>query len=107
MLYALIYLLHIVKKEYDSYIGDEEISEDDKKMYESRNVYIYATQNISMGLIVVLTAIGFLIYMGEKKLEYSKNFSYHTFFLGKPSCRMSFLRAKSLSFKMRLFLSLK
>ena len=89
MLYALIYLLHIVKKEYDSYIGDEEISDDDKKMYESRNVYIDATQKVSIGLIVVLTAIGFLIYMGEKKLEYSKNFNYHTFFLGKPSCRDS------------------
>ena len=89
MLYALIYLLHIVKKEYDSYIVNEETSDDDKKMYESRNVYIDTTQNLSMGLIVFLTVIGFLTYMGEKKLEYSKKFDYHTFFLGKPSCRDS------------------
>lgn len=99
MLYAVIYLLHIVKKEYDTYIINENTSEYDKEKYEYRNKLIGVTQNVSIGFIILLTIVGFLVYMGEKKIEYSKNFNYHTFFLGKPSCRdsnpkdVSFLKA--------------
>lgn len=99
MLYAVIYLLHIVKKEYDAYIINENTSEYDKEKYEYRNKLIGVTQNVSIGFIILLTIVGFLVYMGEKKIEYSKNFNYHTFFLGKPSCRdsnpkdVSFLKA--------------
>lgn len=34
-----------------------------------------------------LTVIGSIIYMGNKKKEYGKDFSYMYFFLGKPKCR--------------------
>ena len=33
-----------------------------------------------------VTAIGFLAYMGQKKLEYGKAFDYLTFIVGKESC---------------------
>jgi len=40
-------------------------------------------------LILILTFIGVLAYMGEKKIEYKKNFKYVTFFLGKTVCKHS------------------
>lgn len=38
-------------------------------------------------IAAVITVIGMLIYMGEKKVEYGKKFRYLTFFMGKPDCR--------------------
>jgi len=44
---------------------------------------------VKKGLIgtgLITTLIGFLIYVGEKKLEFRGDFNYLTFFLGKESC---------------------
>jgi len=44
---------------------------------------------IKMGLIgtgLITTLFGFLIYVGEKKLEFRSDFNYLTFFLGKETC---------------------
>ena len=35
----------------------------------------------------VMTVLGFLVYMGAKKREYKKNFSYLQFIFGMPSCK--------------------
>ena len=35
----------------------------------------------------ISTMVGFLVYMGEKKIEYKNKFRYLTFIFGKPSCR--------------------
>jgi len=52
------------------------------KIYDSVIFYSYI-------LILILTFIGVLAYMGEKKIEYKKNFKYVTFFLGKTVCKHS------------------
>ena len=52
------------------------------KIYDNVIFYSYI-------LILLLTIIGVLAYMGEKKLEYKKNFKYVTFFLGKTICKHS------------------
>ena len=52
------------------------------KIYDNIIFYSYI-------LILLLTFIGVLAYMGEKKLEYKKNFKYVTFFLGKTVCKHS------------------
>ena len=50
-------------------------------------------------LILISIFIGVIIYIGEKKIEYKKNFKYTTFFLGKTMCKgssptdISFLKA--------------
>ena len=43
--------------------------------------------NILTYLFAGVVSLGFIIYMGEKKIEYGKTFSYLTFIFGKPSCR--------------------
>ena len=34
-----------------------------------------------------MTVMGFLVYMGAKKMEYGREFRYLTFMFGMPSCR--------------------
>ena len=38
-------------------------------------------------VFLILIICGFIIYMGEKKIEYKNEFNYLTFIFGKPSCR--------------------
>ena len=52
------------------------------KIYDNVIFYSYI-------FILLLTIIGVLAYMGEKKIEYKKNFKYVTFFLGKIVCKHS------------------
>jgi len=52
------------------------------KIYDNVIFYSYI-------FILLLTIIGVLAYMGEKKIEYKKNFKYVTFFLGKTVCKHS------------------
>jgi hypothetical protein len=40
-----------------------------------------------LGASLFITAIGFLIYVGEKKLDYKSKFDWTTFFLSTPSCK--------------------
>ena len=44
-------------------------------------------QEILSYVVAALTLLGFVIYMGEKRIEYGDNFEFGTFFLGNPSCK--------------------
>jgi len=47
-------------------------------------------KNIKLGIISVAGAVtlsGFLIYLGEKKIQYKSQFDYITFILGTPTCK--------------------
>lgn len=68
----------------------EQTNENPKNVILNNQLKIY--DNIifySYILILILTSIGVLAYMGEKKIEYKKNFKYVTFFLGKTVCKHS------------------
>ena len=79
---AIIYVFELKKREYNAL-----------KNKENKNKMVNSIDNVNMiqyslgALNAVLLVIGFLIYMGEKKIEYGKNFHYGMFLFGKPSCR--------------------
>lgn len=62
---------------------------------------------VKQGLIgagLLTTLFGFLIYVGEKKLEFRKDFNYVTFLLGKETCSntpstVSYAQALTAAFK--------
>ena len=90
VLYAIMYLLHLIKQDYTK------IKDGTKKMHTSNEVTIFNKINIEqinkiqtlvISLITILTIVGFIIYMGDKKLEYGKNFKYSIFFTGKTNCQ--------------------
>lgn len=69
---SLIYILEVYK-------GHKKTKEEDSKKYEEYQRYL----TYFIGLVIL---IGFIIYYGRKKLEYSENFDHLTFLLGKTSC---------------------
>lgn len=92
LLLAVIYLLHLYDKK------NEETKQTNEKQITSSS----KVGDILYYLTYVLLGIGVLEYMGEKKIEYGKRFSYIYFFLGKPTCKGSspsvgFLRAMNAS----------
>ena len=94
LLLGILYLIQLKKKDYE---GEEE---ENNKVLRVLNV-VEKTLFISFILILVS---GFVIYLGEKKLEYGREFSYETFLLGKPKCmgaskKATFLEAFIAAFK--------
>jgi len=90
VLYAIMYLLHLIKQDYNK------IKDGTKKMNTNNEVTIFnkinieqinKIQTIVITLISILTIVGFIIYMGEKKLEYGNKFKYSIFFTGKTNCK--------------------
>jgi hypothetical protein len=68
--------------ELSNELSNDVILTNQLKLYDNIIFYSYI-------LILILTFIGVLAYMGEKKIEYKKNFKYVTFFLGKTVCKHS------------------
>jgi Ca2+/Na+ antiporter len=79
VLLCITYLLVL----YDKQI-DESEDHPNKKRNQNRNQYILS---LLYTIIITLTIIGVIIYMGEKKIEYGKKFNYFNFFLGEPTCK--------------------
>jgi hypothetical protein len=70
---AIIYLISIKKNDTSTPVSHY-------IWYNHVNDALY----ITFGIFIV---IGFLIYMGEKKIEYKNKFNYLTFVFGKPICK--------------------
>lgn len=72
----------------------------DKKENLSKNEILYLKninilRKIVIGIIFTVTLIGFLIYLGMKKVEYKNNFNFKNFLFGKIVCKNNFLGKKS------------
>jgi len=76
---GIIYLLRMYK---------DNLEKEGLTKYEAKQIEIINTTNKYLILLsIITTVIGFLVYMGAKKLEYKKKFNYIDFILGKPRCR--------------------
>lgn len=80
VLLGLIYIIQLKKNDYND---DNEISNEDENIFEK----IKLLEKTLYYLFFIVLALGFIVYMGEKKIEYKNNFNYNTFIFGKPSCR--------------------
>jgi len=82
-------------------VQEKEVQEKEVQEKEVQEKIIKYNKIISYlySLILISIFIGVIIYIGEKKIEYKKNFKYTTFFLGKTMCKgssptdISFLKA--------------
>ena len=89
---AVIFLLGIA---YFIYVWKSSVY--DVMVQNNDTIYIESTkglktiadtiQNVAVILAFILTIIGVIVYLGNKKREYGKDFSYVYFYLGKPQCR--------------------
>tara|TARA_Y200000002_G_C22684671_1_gene665509 strand:+ start:1682 stop:2269 length:588 start_codon:yes stop_codon:yes gene_type:complete len=80
VLLGLIYIIQLMKNDY---LNNEDISSEDETKFER----IKLIEKIIYNLFFIVLVLGFIVYMGEKKIEYKNSFNYKTFIFGKPSCR--------------------
>lgn len=75
-LLGAIYLIHL----YQSDLTSDVPTDEEDKFYKQVKMVLSAIAG-------VITIVGVVIYLGEKQIEYDKNFSYANFVLGAPDCR--------------------
>ena len=90
VIFILIILVFIQK--YKSYL--------EKKTQLSKSELIFIKnvdllRKIVIGIILILTIIGFLIYLGMKKVEYKNGFNLKNFLFGKIVCKNNFIGGES------------
>lgn len=86
VVFGLVGILYVA----EMYKGDKE-----KKDGEEGSKDLEMIKQVERVIIVVAfitTVLGFLVYMGSKKMEYGKKFSYLQFIFGMPSCRGNYTR---------------
>lgn len=79
-------------------VNDEEIKKsDEEQLVQNKTLVgrIEIANTLLTAVVFLITATGFVTYMGEKKHEYGKKFSYAQFLLGKPSCKNNDLKYNS------------
>ena len=79
VLLGTTYILNIIK-EQENEGNKQESNENKDNIYDTIIFILYI-------VIFIFIIVGVLLYMGEKKIEYKKNFNYITFFIGRPSCK--------------------
>lgn len=79
LILAIIYIIQLIKKDY---IDDENVTEETENYKKIRLL-----EKTLFILFFITLVIGFIIYLGEKKIEYKNKFNYLTFIFGKPSCK--------------------
>jgi hypothetical protein len=78
-LLCLSYIIKLLLKDAEKDIDDEY----KKKKYET----LVLLNKIVFIIFFMVLIIGFIIYLGEKKIEYKNNFKYVTFIFGTPKCK--------------------
>lgn len=102
LLYAVVYLIHIARLQADTYL-DNQIKTMNKEKKSSKEIsynqdiltkryifianYGYVVEKVCLYTIIILTIIGLIMFVGEKKLEFGKKFKWKDFFLLKPLCK--------------------
>ena len=87
-----IYMLYVFK-DYNQKIKE------DPELIHIKTSTIENVEYILYIITFVLLIVGFVHYLGEKKLEYKNNFSYQDFLLGIPACKkFTPANLKSISF---------
>ena len=78
ILLGIIYLLQL----FENNLKDKNQNSDANTIEN-----IQLTKKILTYVSLAVTSIGFIVYLGEKKLEYGNEFSAMTFILGNPKCK--------------------
>lgn len=81
-----IYIIDSQIKWYKSLYKDDKNKP--KNYHKIIKIFEYAYNGMFL-VAVAATLIGFAVYLGEKRFEYEKNWSWKKFFIGKPLCNFT------------------
>jgi len=98
-IFAIIYVSHVYLTQIESEnqinrskIGDNTVSPDTDDKMPTQNITekidtIKTMQKYLLTAVLPITLVGFIHYLGEKKIEFGHNgFDYNKFLFGKPKC---------------------
>lgn len=81
---GILYILNLKKVEINNVLAEKDDVENSAEIKTVQNI---DTANIGLLVGFALSSVlGFFVYMGEKKIEYKKDFNYFTFIFGKAEC---------------------
>jgi len=86
----IIYMINVNINELNHEIKHHDKGESDQIIFTNDDTLISTLikiNKIATYIFYTTIVIGFLIYMGEKKIEYKNKFNYLTFVFGKPNCK--------------------
>ncbi len=75
-LLAMVYILQMVRDTDQSIIDDENSTEEEKQNASEELERIKIVQLVVAGIIGILIILGFILYVGRRKLEFGEQFSY-------------------------------
>jgi len=81
---VILAILYVMKLQLTDY--EKNVDEKSNDIFYERLLIL---EKILSVIFFILLICGFLIYMGEKKIEYKNKFNFITFFFGKPSCKLN------------------
>jgi hypothetical protein len=99
-LLALLLISYILNMKKNEINDDISIDEEDK-LLKIKNIEIINTATTASSCILLI--FGFIVYLGQKKIEYKSKFDYITFLLGKSECINSSPRTSYISGVMHSF----
>ena len=88
LLTIVILIILMISHNYENYL---------KKKIKHNNFefiylkYVTIIKKVLIGFIIFITLIGFLVYLGMKKVEYKEKFNFKTFIFGQVVCKQNFL----------------
>lgn len=82
---GVMYILNLKKVEVNAVMTEKDDVENSEEMKTVEKINF--ANRFLLGGFIMTTLSGFIIYMGEKKIEYKNKFNYFTFIFGKSSCR--------------------
>ena len=80
---VILAILYVMKLQLTDY--EKNVDEKSNDIFYERLLIL---EKVLTVIFFILLICGFLIYMGEKKIEYKNKFNFITFFFGKPSCKL-------------------
>jgi NADH:ubiquinone oxidoreductase subunit 5 (subunit L)/multisubunit Na+/H+ antiporter MnhA subunit len=86
---STIYILYIVKDQIE--YSPEKISEEKKLNSDNTKGHIaliLKIQTVLSIIAIIILIFGFVYYLGEKKIEYHKNFDYLSFLFSNANCKL-------------------
>lgn len=82
---GILYILNLRKIALSNKLKEKDEVESSEEIIMAERLELLSQGLI--GVFILSTMAGFLVYMGEKKLEYKNKFSYIEFVFGRSSCK--------------------
>ena len=92
LLILVLLIILMILHTYNIYLDSQERKNKNKSFIEKKYAeYSDLIKKILIGVILIITIIGFLTYLGMKKIEYGKKFNMVKFMFGSVKCNHNYL----------------